>query len=76
VAKKKPPPPAELLGDKIRSVITRRGLSANAVAVEAGIDPSVVSRFLARDRVLTLASAERIAAALGLTLTEGRGGLR
>ena len=73
--KKKSTAPSTL-SDQIRDVIVARKLSGYAVAQAAEVDPSVVTRFLTRDRSLTLATAEKIAAALGLYLTEGRGGLR
>ena len=70
------PKPADTLSDRIRAVIQSRRLSAYAVGKESGLNASIVSKFIARERGLTLASAERIASALGLVLVEGRGGLR
>jgi plasmid maintenance system antidote protein VapI len=59
----------------IRDTIGGRGLAANAVAEESGLPPSVVSRFVAGDRGVSLESADRMIRALGLRLVEGRGGL-
>lgn len=60
----------------VRAVILRRKLSGVAVADAAGIAPACVHRFMSHDRGLTAASLDRVAAALGLKLVEGRGGLR
>jgi transcriptional regulator with XRE-family HTH domain len=64
------------LSSAIRDAIIRRNLSANAVAVAAGIPATTVSRFVGFKRSLSLESAEAIATALGLDLVETRGGLR
>src|SRR3954451_8153391 len=63
---------------QLREIIVTRRLSAHAVAESAGVAPSVVSRFLARDRGLTLQTFDAIAGGLGLKLVEtarGRGRL-
>lgn len=61
-------------------MIRNRGLTAYAVARGAGLDPGIVSRFLAGQRDLRLASADAIAGSLGLKLVEsatrGRGKAR
>jgi plasmid maintenance system antidote protein VapI len=77
-----PPPkkPAQAgppsLSETIRREILARGLTGYAVAQAAQVDPSSVGRFLRRERTITLEVAERIAAALGLEVRAGRGGLR
>jgi transcriptional regulator with XRE-family HTH domain len=61
---------------QLREIIVGRRLSAHAVAESAGVAPSVVSRFLARERSLTLETFDAIAGGLGLRLVEaarGRG---
>jgi hypothetical protein len=59
---------------QLRDIISGRRLSAYWVAQTAGVAPSVVSRFLSRERGLTLATFDLIAGALGLKLVEsGRG---
>src|SRR3954447_9480834 len=61
---------------QLRQTIRQRALSAYEVARSAGVAPSVVSRFLARRRGLTLDTFDAIATALGLKLVEsarGRG---
>jgi len=70
------PKPIDSLSDGLRRVILARDLSAYALAHASGVSASSISRFLARDRSLSLASADRLTSALGLTLAEGRGGLR
>lgn len=76
--KPKPKPPAAVptLSATIRQVILTRKLSANAVAVAAGVPPTSVSRWLNHERGLGLETAEKLALALGLTLVETRAGLR
>ena len=55
--------------ERLRAAIRRSGLSQNEVARRAGIDPGMVNRFLHGTRSMTLATAEKVAAALGLKLT-------
>jgi hypothetical protein len=66
---------AASVSEKIRETIEARKLSAAVVAIEAKIIPSVVSRFLTRERGMTSDSLGAVAEALGLRLVEGRGGL-
>lgn len=59
---------AELL-DKLRERIIASGLSQNALARAAGVNPSQVNRVLSGERqTLTLESAAKLAAALGWEL--------
>ena len=58
------------LSDAIKAEIGRRGLTAYAVAKLAGITPNVVSRFLSGERDITLATADKVATALGLSWCE------
>ena len=62
----------QMISDSIKAEIARRGLSASAVAKLAGIKPNVVSRFLAGERDLMLATADKIAAGLGLVVRHRR----
>ena len=57
------------LSDAIKAEIERQGLTAYRVAKMAGIKPDVVSRFLSGERDILLATADKIAAALGLVMT-------
>jgi transcriptional regulator with XRE-family HTH domain len=57
-------------------VIERRGLTSYAVAIAAGVDPPGLLRWTKREKTLSLDTLDKVATALGLTLTEGRGGLR
>jgi transcriptional regulator with XRE-family HTH domain len=65
------PIPFAGFGDQLRQVIAARSLTAYSVARSAGISPSVVSRFLSRERGLTLETFDSICGALGLRLIEG-----
>ena len=73
--KRRPSAPApSAISGQLREIISGRGLTAYAVAQSAEVSPSVVSRFLSRERGLTLETFDAIAGALGLRLVEtGRG---
>jgi transcriptional regulator with XRE-family HTH domain len=58
------------LSSQLRDIIASRGLSAYALGQQAGVDPGVISRFLAGVRDIRLETADRITAALGLRLVE------
>ena len=73
--KPRPKPPAprvdkHTLSYQIREVIEARGLTAYALGKESGVDATVVGRFMSGERDLRLATADKIAAALGLRLIE------
>lgn len=61
--------PAVSISDAIRAEIERQGLTAYRVAKLAGLTPNIVSRFLSGERDITLATADKIFAALGLVVT-------
>jgi transcriptional regulator with XRE-family HTH domain len=63
-------PGRHALSDQLRDVIHSRGLTAYAVARDAGVDPGMVSRFLTGERDIRLATADRIALALNVRLVE------
>lgn len=65
-----PPIPPTSLGDQLRAFIHSRGLTPYALARAAGIDSRLTSRFLAGAKDINLGTASRIAAVLGLKLTE------
>lgn len=74
-AKPKPKPPAprpskHTLSYQLREVIEARGITAYALGQDAGVDPTVIGRFLAGERDLRLATADKLAQALGLRLVE------
>lgn len=64
------------VSDQIREAIASRGLSSYAVAKAAGVNDSVVARFMAGQRGISSESLDALAAALGLRLVAGSGGLR
>lgn len=58
--------------DELRDRIAASGLTPHALAVRAGINPAIVSRFLTGARPsLTTATVDHLAEALGLHLTGG-----
>jgi plasmid maintenance system antidote protein VapI len=64
------------LPEQLRAIIQGRGISAGELAALAEVDRRQVARFVAGERDLTLATAGRIAAALGLRLAEAPGARR
>jgi plasmid maintenance system antidote protein VapI len=63
-AKKKPPPVSRAL----RKTIRERGLTAYAAAKQAGVSVDAVQRFMNDERGLNLATVDKLALALDLTL--------
>jgi plasmid maintenance system antidote protein VapI len=59
------------ISSQIRHIIETRGYTPTEVAELADVDRAGVSRFLAGKRGLTLATADKIAAAFHLRLIEG-----
>jgi plasmid maintenance system antidote protein VapI len=60
------------LSDQLRELIAAAGPSVYEPARDAGVDRSVLSRFLAGKRTITLETADRLAAVLKLRLIAGR----
>ncbi|SIO44490.1 Cro/C1-type HTH DNA-binding domain-containing protein [Singulisphaera sp. GP187] len=58
------------ISDRLREIIATRELTASQLARAAGVDPGMVRRFLLGDRGLSLATADKLAAALGLIIVE------
>jgi DNA-binding phage protein len=63
-------PDRHSLSGQLRHVIAARRLTAYAVARDAGVDVRLVQRFLDGERDIKLATADKIARALGLRLVE------
>lgn len=59
----------EEISELLRQAVRDSGLSELAIAKRAGIDQSQLNRFQRKERGLTLASASKVADALGLKLT-------
>jgi plasmid maintenance system antidote protein VapI len=70
MAKRKKPPAS--LSEQLRELIGTAGPSVYELARDAGVDRSVLSRFLAGKRTITLETADRLAAVLKLRLIAGR----
>jgi hypothetical protein len=59
---------AHCLSDALRKAIRECGKSVYQIAKEADVSPIVISRFLSGERDIRLATADKVAEALGLTL--------
>lgn len=68
---RKPPrkPNRATLSDELRDCVERDGRAPHAIALEAGISPACLSRFLAGKRGMTTETLDALAATLGLHLT-------
>lgn len=62
--------PRHTLSYQLREIVESRGLTAYALGQLAKVDPGVVSRFLNGQRDIRLETADRLALALGVRLTE------
>ena len=62
------PPRAETIADQLRAAILASGQSQYALAKAAGVSQSVLSRFVAAERDMTLATACKLSDHLGLEL--------
>ena len=60
------------LSDQLREWFAAAGPSVYELARDAGVDRSVLSRFLAGKRTITLETADRLAVVLKLRLIAGR----
>ena len=58
------------IGDHLRDVRTRQGLSVRALAARAGCSPSFISQVEHGQASPSIASLERLVQALGMTLGE------
>lgn len=64
MSKRKPKP----IDHALRAAIERSGLTVYAVSQLAGVSPQQIGRFLREERDITLATASKLAQALGLEL--------
>lgn len=64
---------ASTISDQLRMIVRSRGDSPRSIAIEAGVAPAVLSRFLAGTRGMTLDSLDALAGSLGLRLVESIG---
>jgi hypothetical protein len=65
-------PKQDRLSDQLRTLLAKEPGSLYALAKDAGVPGSVLSRFAAGTRGLTLDSVDKIAGALGLLLVQTR----
>jgi hypothetical protein len=65
-----PSPGRVTLAAQLRGVVSARRLSATALGRDAGVDVTQLGKFLRGSKTITLDTADRLSAALGLRLTE------
>jgi transcriptional regulator with XRE-family HTH domain len=70
--KKLPATPSNQLRERIRHWTEKNGCSLYELATEAGVDRSVLCRFVAGGRNINLANADRLAVVLGVRLADDR----
>jgi hypothetical protein len=73
MARKQTPAAPRTVSGTLRAAIAGRGLTAYAVARMTGVDTSVVARFLAGERGLSMKSLDRLCEALELELRPSPG---
>jgi plasmid maintenance system antidote protein VapI len=73
VMRKKRRAQREPISKALRETIRERDLTAYATAKQAGVSVDAVQRFLNSERGLTLATADKLAEALDLTLCPEEG---
>jgi transcriptional regulator with XRE-family HTH domain len=61
--------PLETFSEQLRKIIEECGTSRYALCQQAGISEAVISRFLAGKQGITLATLDKLATALGLSLS-------
>lgn len=59
---------AEKIAAAIRDAIQRSDKSVNQIAKESGVSHPVILRFLSKERDIRLATADKLAAAVGVTV--------
>lgn len=64
-----PKPP---MSDVLRKAIAESGLSLLKIATDTGVQRASISRFVRGERSLRLDKADKLAAYLGLSLTENK----
>ncbi len=68
-----PSPGPHGLSEALRKAIRQCGKSVYQIAKEADVSPIVISRFLSGERDIRLATADKVAEALGFTLPTSPG---
>lgn len=64
--------PPDAIEDQLREAILTAGISRYQISQMTGVDEGMLSRFVHGHRTLTLRTASRVAAALGLCLTRSQ----
>lgn len=61
------------LVEAIKDAVRRSGESHYSIGKRAGVDPTIIDRFMAGERLPRVDTAGKIAAALGLELRQAKG---
>ena len=64
------PKKPETVSEMLLRIIRERGITSYALAKQSGVKSHIISRWIKGERGLTLATAEKLIAALDLILTE------
>ena len=64
-----PPPIPEAISEALKKAIQESGSSVYQIAKRARVSPIVISRFISGERDIRMATADKLANALGLRLT-------
>jgi transcriptional regulator with XRE-family HTH domain len=72
MAKAKDPvgPNRHTLSDQLRAIIAGRGMTPTELGQLAGVDPTVIARFITGEREIRSGTLDKIAAALSVRLVE------
>lgn len=60
----------DMLIDELKKAIAASGLTHYRIGKDAGVNPTVIDRFISGERGLNLETASKLASVLGLRLTE------
>jgi len=63
-----PKKPPQTIANALRTAIEASGKSANQIGLEARVSHGVILRFVSKERDLRLATADKIAAVVGLSV--------
>jgi len=69
-------PPPQTISEALRKAIEASGKTVHQLAIETGVSHTVIGRFLKGERDLRLETADKLSAAVGLTVIAPEVGTR